>query len=300
MQRYPHAVLALGVIVTSTASVLIRSAHADGMSGLAIAAYRMVFAVLVLAPFVAWSAVAALRKLSRAERLRIVGAGICLALHFATWISSLQFTSVASSVALVASHPLWITLFAFLVFRERPGTVGLAGVGLAVAGAVVIFAADQASGSGSNPLLGNALAVAGALSVTGYILFARAMPAGLGTWSYVWLVYSVAAVLLVLIAGGRGGLASGFGWTALAFVFVMALGPQLIGHTSINWAARHLPAALVSVTILGEPVLAAALAWIVLGEGVGPLQIVGFGLTLCGIVLCASDKRMRPAPAGAA
>jgi drug/metabolite transporter (DMT)-like permease len=296
LQRHPYVVLVIGVIAVSTASVLIRLAAAEGMGALAIAAYRMAFAALILAPFVAIAAVARLRSLSGTRQLQIGGAGLCLALHFGTWIYSLQFTSVASSVALVTSFPLWVTLFAYLIFHERPGPRGIVGVGIALAGAVVIFAADRAAGSGSNPMLGNALAIAGALSVTAYILFARAMPPILSTWSYVWLVYSVAAVLLLGAAAAQDHLIDGVGWTGLGFVLAMALGPQLIGHTTINWAARRIPAALVSMIILGEPVLAAALAWLVLDEGVGMLQVVGFGVTLVGIALCATDKRMRVTP----
>jgi len=293
LQRHPYVVLVIGVIAVSTASVLIRLAAAEGMGALAIAAYRMAFAAVILAPFVAVAALAGFRKLSGPRRLQIGAAGLCLALHFGTWIYSLQFTSVASSVALVTSFPLWVTLSAYILFRERPGARGLAGVAIALAGAVAIFAADRGAGSGSNPMLGNALAVAGALSVTAYILFARAMPPILSTWSYVWLVYSVAAVLLLAAAAAQGHLIDGVGWTGLGFVLAMALGPQLIGHTTINWAARRIPAALVSMIILGEPVLAAGLAWLVLGEGVGALQVIGFGVTLGGIALCATDKRMR-------
>jgi drug/metabolite transporter (DMT)-like permease len=293
LQRHPNVVLVVGVIAVSTASVLIRLAAGEGMGALAIAAYRMAIAAAILAPFVAVAALAGFRNLSGARRLQICAAGLCLALHFGTWIYSLQFTSVASSVALVTSFPLWVTLFAYLIFREQPGPRGIAGVGIALAGAVIIFAADRTTGSGSNPTLGNALAVAGALSVSAYILCARAMPTVLGTWSYVWLVYSGAAVLLLGAAAVQGQLTDGVGWTGLGFVLAMALGPQLIGHTTINWAARRIPATLVSMIILGEPVLAAGLAWLVLSEGVGALQLIGFGVTLGGIALCATDKRMR-------
>jgi drug/metabolite transporter (DMT)-like permease len=295
MARFPYVVLALGVFAVSVAAILIRLAQAEGMPSLAIAAYRLLFAALLLTPFVALRAIPRLSQLGRVQIWQIGAAGLFLALHFATWVSSLDYTSVASSVALVTSHPLWVALAAFVFFRIRPGPYAMAGIALTLAGTAIIFASDQRAGIGSNPLLGNGLAVAGALSVTGYILCARAMRAAIGTWIYVWLVYGVAALVLTVGALSFGSLRTGLTSYTLLLVIALAIGPQLIGHTAINWSARKLQPTMVSVAILGEPVIGAALAWSLLGERVAAMQLIGFGATLCGIVLCALDRGTRAA-----
>ena len=261
------------------------------MGELAIAAYRLLFAALLLTPFAAASGIDALRRFSRQERLRIAAAGLCLAIHFAAWISSLAFTSVASSVVLVSSHPLWVAAAGFMVFGDRPGRLTIVGIVLTMLGAGGIMWSDQAGGVSSSPLLGNMLAVVGAISVAAYIVLARSMRAGIGTWAYVWIVYTLAALLLVVGAGGSGVLLSGVSAAGLLIVFAMALGPQLIGHTAINYAARQIKPTMVSVAILGEPVLSAAMAWALLGESIALLQLAGFAVTLCGILLCALDDR---------
>jgi drug/metabolite transporter (DMT)-like permease len=279
------------VLAVSTASILIRYAQAQGMGELAIAAYRLLFATCLLTPFALTSGVRGLSRFGGAELLRTAAAGICLAIHFAAWISSLAYTSVASSVVLVTSHPLWIALAGFLLFGERPRRLTLVGIALTMAGAATILWSDQSAGTGSAPLLGNLLAILGAVSVAAYILLARSMRGAIGTLGYVWIVYAIAAALLTVGAGAGGALLSGVSVTALAFVLAMAIGPQLIGHTAINFAARQLKPTMVSVAILGEPVLAAALAWALLGESVAELQLAGFGITMCGILLCALDDR---------
>ena len=265
------------------------------MGELAIAAYRLLFAALLLMPFAVTAGVTALRRFSRAELVRIAAAGSCLAIHFAAWISSLAYTSVASSVALVTSHPLWVALVAYLVFRDRPGRLTLLGIGLTLVGAAIIMWSDQSGGIGSAPLVGNLLAIIGAVSIAVYILLARSMRLAIGTLGYVWVVYAIAAVLLVLGAAGAGRLFTGLSVVGLSFVLAMAVGPQLIGHTAINYAARHLQPTMVSVAILGEPVLSAAFAWVLFGESVAPLQMAGFALTLGGILLCALDNRFNEA-----
>jgi drug/metabolite transporter (DMT)-like permease len=291
MQRLPYAVLAVGVLAVSSASILVRYAQAAGMAELGIAAYRLLFAALLLTPFAVRPGVRALRSFGFADRIRIGAAGVCLAIHFAAWICSLAYTSVASSMALVSSHPLWIAIAVYVVFGERLGNLALSGIVLTVAGAAAILWSDQTAGLGSAPLLGNALAILGAVSVAAYILLARALRDAIGMLAYIWIVYGIAALALMLGAAGSGALTANVSVLGLAFVLAMAIGPQLVGHTSINYAARHLTPTLVSVAILGEPVLSAALAWALLGEDVAPLQLCGFAATLCGILLCALDAR---------
>ena len=261
------------------------------MGELAIAAYRLIFAAALLTPFALRSAMRALQRFSRKEWLRIGAAGVLLAIHFAAWISSLAYTSVASSVALVSSHPLWIALLGYFLFGDRARRFTLIGIALTMLGTATILWSDQSAGIGSAPLFGNFLAIVGAVSVGGYILLARSMRAEIGTLGYVWIVYSIAALFLAVAAAAEGSLTAALSFAGLAFVLAMAIGPQLVGHTAINYAARHLQPTMVSVAILGEPVLSAALAWVLLGEAIALLQLCGFAITLAGILCCALDNR---------
>jgi drug/metabolite transporter (DMT)-like permease len=275
----------------STASILIRYAQAQGMGELAIAAYRMTFATLVLAPFATTAGLSAWRRFSMSERARVAAAGAVLAVHFAAWISSLALTSVASSVALVNSHPLWVAAAGFVLFREKPGWMTITGIALTLAGGGAIMYSDQTDSPGAAPLAGNFLAVAGAVSMAAYILLARSMRMATGTLAYVWVVYAIAAGLLLAVAAGRGLLIQGINTMSLLLMAALAIGPQLVGHTAINHCARHLRTTMVSIATLAEPVLSALMAWLLIGEGIAPLQFAGFAATLGGIALCALEDR---------
>ena len=261
------------------------------MGELAIAAWRLLFAAALLTPFALAFGGRALSGFSSRDWRRIALAGVLLAIHFAAWISSLAYTSVASSVALVSSHPLWVALIGYLLSGDRVGYQTFLGIALTMAGTATILWSDQSTGIGSAPLAGNLLAIVGAISVAGYILLARSMRAAIGMLAYVWIVYSIAAAVLVAGAAATGTLLAELTTAGMLFVLAMAIGPQLVGHTAINYAARQLRPTLVSVAILGEPVLSAAFAWVLLGEAIAPLQLAGFAITLCGILCCALDDR---------
>ena len=296
----PYATLAGGVAVVSIASILIRYAQSEGTASLTIAALRMSFAALLLAPFTCRQARRELTTLSRSDLLLVGAAGLVLATHFAAWITSLEYTSVASSAVLVTTNPVWVGLLSWLVLRERPGFGVLAGIVLGLCGSALVFVGEQAVPADPQraPLLGNTLALGGAMAVSVYLLIGRRLRARVSLWTYVFLVYSTAAVALLLAAL----LAGASLWptpVACGLILLLAAGPQLLGHTAFNHAVRHLPAPLVAVAILGEPIGAAVLAWLLFGEAVNALQLAGFGLLLAGIVLAAvtESRRASPAPA---
>ncbi|HUF21546.1 MAG TPA: DMT family transporter [Burkholderiales bacterium] len=289
---FPYLVLACGVVVVSTAAILVRLAQAEGASSISIAAGRLAIAAIVLAPLV-WARVGAeLRRLSARELLLPAASGILLALHFWTWIASLEYTSVASSTVLVTTNPLWVAIASALLLRERPGAATIAGIALTVFGSGLIFVSDTGrADAGAAPALGNSLALAGALAASGYLLIGRALRGRISLLAYVWLAYSAAAVTLVVAAVATGQGVGELTPNAWWFIIALALGPQLLGHTAFNWALRRLTATFVAVAILGEPVGSAALAWLMLGERFGVLQFVGFVLLLAGIFLAARSER---------
>jgi drug/metabolite transporter (DMT)-like permease len=288
----PYAILAAGVLVVSTASILIRLAQSQGVPSLAIAAVRLGLAALVLLPL-AWArAGRELAALSRRDLLLAAASGALLALHFWSWIASLEFTSVASSTVLVTTNPLWVGLASLVLLRERLPAWALAGIGLSLGGMILTFTADTTAATPSpNPTLGNALALIGAVSASGYLIIGRALRARLGLLAYVALAYGAAAALLW--AGVLWTQTGMLGYSLLAWscLVALALGPQLIGHTAFNWSLRHLSATFVALAILGEPVGSAILAWLIFEERFAPLQLAGFGLLLAGIYLGARGER---------
>jgi drug/metabolite transporter (DMT)-like permease len=295
----PYLVLLGAVAVVASAAIMIRALQRPpiGMPATLIAAGRLGLAAIILLP-IAWLRVGPeLRRLKRRDVLLGIAAGALLALHFYAWIASFAYTSVASSVALVSTNPLWVAVLSLLLWGERPPPMRLLGVLLAVLGSALIGFSDS-RGAASNALLGDGLALAGALAVSGYFLIGRELRGRLSLLAYIWLVYTSAAVILsgvaLIVAGGQpGGLAalSGYPPLAYALLLLLAVGPQLLGHSALNWALRYLSATFITVALLGEPIGAALLALLLFGEWFAPLQLVGFVVLLVGIVAAAQGER---------
>ncbi|MFV9506210.1 MAG: DMT family transporter [Oscillochloridaceae bacterium umkhey_bin13] len=287
MRTLPYLVLFVGVLIASTASILVRYAQGAGVPSLTIAAGRLALAALILTPL-AWTRVAPeLRGLQRRDLALALASGAFLAVHFASWISSLAYTSVASSAALVATNPLWVGLVSLLIFRERLSWPTLAGIGITLLGTLLIGISDSTNSTQPNPLLGNLLALIGAATVSGYLLIGRNLRQRLSVLAYIYVVYSTAAVILVLWALVTGQAVFGFPAYAYLLILGLALGPQLLGHTAFNYALSTVSATFVAVAILGEPIGSALLALVLFGEQFAPLQLAGFVLLLIGIYVAA-------------
>lgn len=290
----PYAVLAAGVLVASSAAIVIRVAQEQGVPSLTIAAGRLTIAALILTPLTLIRARPELRQIRRSDWLWGVGAGVCLAIHFAAWIGSLDYTSVASSTALVSTNPIFVALASWLIFRERLGWGVWLGVLLTILGSALIGLSDRSAG-GSDPLLGDALAIAGAITVSGYLLVGRNLRARLSILPYIWLVYSTAAVVLLIWMTLAGQSLLGLDPWSYAPLLWLALGPQLLGHTSFNWAVKYLSATMVTVSILGEPIASALLAVVFLQQRLQPLQLAGAAVLLAGIAtVTLAERRAQP------
>lgn len=270
-------VLLAGVLAISTAAVLIRRCEAPS---LAVAAWRMGLAAAALLPI-------ELLRSRKAPPPQDLGwcalSGLFLALHFAAWISSLSYTSVASSVVLVTTNPLFVGLFSHWVMGDRLRRSAQVGMAVAMAGAALIGWGDFAGGA--NPLLGDALALLGAVAASAYLLAGRHVRPRLGTRTYAAWVYGWAAAFLLAAAFVTGTPMAGYSADTYLYLGLLALVPQLIGHTILNWALAHLPAPTVAVVILGEPVGATLLAVIALGEAPAAAALAGGLLVLTGITL---------------
>ena len=294
-KAFSYSILATSVLVVSSAAIMIRFAQSEGVSSLAIAAWRLGIAAFVLIFIGAAKATARteLANISRKNLLLAGLSGVFLAAHFAAWISSLQYTSVASSVGLVTTNPIWIALFSWLVFREKLGKWLLLGIAAAILGSVFIFAADarlETLSAGANPPLGNSLALVGSLTICGYLLIGRRLRTTMSLLPYIVLTYSSAALVLLGMAWANGNALAGYSMLAWLCLLGLGLGPQLLGHSGINWALKHIPATFIAIAILGEPIGSSLLAWWIFGEQFAPLQLLGFTVLLAGIYFASRDR----------
>ena len=296
----PFALLT-AILAVSTSSVFVRFAQADAPS-LVIAALRLTCAVLLLAPLTLARHHGELLALTRHELVLGAISGIFLAVHFASWISSLEYTSVASSVVFVSTGPLWVALLSPMLLDERLSRAAVFGLAVAIAGGTIIGLADVCAWHGGlrcpelgqvmqgRAMWGNFLALAGAWTVSGYLIIGRKLRSQMSLIPYIFLVYGMAALALIVLMFAAGQSPFGYPLRTYGWIFLLAAFPQLIGHSTYNWVLRYIPATLVALITLVEPVTSAILAYFVLRET--PTHGVLFGglLILLGIYLASKPK----------
>jgi drug/metabolite transporter (DMT)-like permease len=279
----PNLALLISIIAVSTASILIRMSNGPP---LAIATYRMLFSTLLLLPlFVYFDGVGKMRRMSVRGIAGLMGIGVVLAIHFASWITSLSFTTVASSAIFVHIDPIFVAVVSHFLLKERVTKRMVAGIAVAFIGATMIAVGD--AGVGELNLYGDLLALVGGVMLGIYILGGRVVRRSLDLTSYVTPVYATASTVLVLMSLLSGTPLTGYPVDEYVLFFAIALVPMIFGHTVYNWALRYVSAPLVSMSLLGEPVGASILALLFLNEVPGPIVLLGGVVTLAGILMCA-------------
>lgn len=274
--------VALGVLSISSASILIRLAEAPPLS---IATYRVGLATLLLAPYFVLSGRPQKNHWHGQTLKKLFLSGFFLAFHFLFWIHSLKLTSIASSVTLVSTTPLFVAALSYFKLGEKPNAGAMSGIFLTLAGSVLIAGMDfSLSGQA---LLGDMLAILGALAATGYLVTGRMVRQSLSLTAYIFCVYGSASLILLLCCYLTGTSMRGFSAETYVILLLLAAVPQLIGHTTFNWALKFLSATLVAVLILGEPIGAISLAFLFLGEKIGGLQAIGLVILGAGILICS-------------
>jgi len=280
--------LPIGILAISTASIFIKLCDAPALT---IAAYRVGVASLVLIPFVAhrgtW------RKWEWNHLRGCILSGFFLSLHFAFWIASLKYTSVASSVVLVTTHPIFVGVGARLFLQERLSFNLILGIVLSVLGGGLIGYGDMALSK--QALYGDGLALLGAVAASGYLMMGGAIRKEQDLLSYVFPVYSTAGLVLVILSLLFRKPFFGYSSTTYLLFFLLALIPQGIGHTTFNWALKYFPASMVAIAILGEPVGSTALAYFFLNEPLTPLKALGGILIFIGVVAALTWRHKPPA-----
>ncbi len=273
-----YVALVVGVMGVSVSAILVRWSAAPA---LALVFYRLILAEILLLPLAIIRDRVAWKDVSRRDVMTAMISGVCLSLHFITWVSSLNYTSVASSVALVSIHPILVVIASAVVLGHslKPGAV--VGVVVAVLGSIIIPLGSYAAES--RALTGDVLALSGAFFMALYLLFGAHLRQRWSLWMYTSLVYGVAGVVTGLAAVGSGIPLGGYPAREWMIFVGLAVFPTLLGHTVFNWALGRLPTALVALSILGEPIGAAVLAWMLLGEGVPFFTWVGGTMILVGL-----------------
>jgi drug/metabolite transporter (DMT)-like permease len=280
--------VAVGVLAVSAAAIFIRLAEAPAV---AVAFWRCALGTAVLLP----PAIVRRDRFPRGRLLYVgMASGVALGAHFGFWISSLDYTSVAASVVLVSTQPVFVAILAYILFGERTSPLSFAGILAALAGTAVI-AGDGSVGSAA--ISGNALALVGAVTVAVYVLIGRSSrTGGVGVLPYSIVVYSAAALTLLPVALLLDAQLWGYSGETWFWLWAITLGPQIMGHTVFNWALRYVEASVVSGTILAEPVASAFLAWLILSEKPGLPTILGGVVVLVGLFMLLHGYRPKPEP----
>ncbi|OQW98123.1 MAG: hypothetical protein BWK74_05355 [Desulfobacteraceae bacterium A6] len=281
-----YLALGIGIAAVSTGAIFARLADANPV---VIAAYRVGLATLIIAPVAWFKARDEIINLSGKDFALAGLSGLFLALHFIAWISSLGYTSIANSVVLVNTNPLWVGLFTFFMTGERLKRSSVAGIIIGVAGGVIIGADDFAAGG--EALFGDFLALSGGICAAFYLLLGRNLRSRLSLTAYITVCYGSAAVFLWLVVLLYGLQVTGYDTGTMASFLGLALISQLTGHTCFNWALKWFSPGLIAVALLGEPVGSSILAYIIFGEQFTVLKLAGGALILAAIYISAAGEK---------
>ncbi|SMG39515.1 DMT family transporter [Dethiosulfovibrio salsuginis] len=293
MDKKANIIMFLAILATSTGSIFAKAADAPA---LVTAAYRLGLASIVLVPWAMLHHREDIKGLTSKDWIYTVISGGALAIHFASWISALQYISIASCVVLVNTSPLWVALAAPFITGDRIDKKTAMAISLAVVGAVIIGWGDFSTGP--DAWKGDGLALLGAISLTVYLLLGRKVRAKVSLMPYVAVCYGSAAAFLWVALMLSSLPVSGYSWHTWGALWGMALIPQILGHSAYNWALRWVNPAVVAVMLLGEPIGSSVMAWAFFHEVPGPAIVLGGCFILIGIYMTQRNK-VSPAPAKA-
>lgn len=283
-----YLVLAVGLIAISFASILIKLCDAPAM---VIASYRLGVSALFFAAVSGVKKGNPFTKFSGQPIFLALVSGFFLSLHFATWITSLKYTSVANSVVLVSTSPVFVAVGSVFFLKEKITRLQIFGIVLTLLGAGILSLNELALAHRS--IVGNALALVGAVGAAGYFLVGRNLRSQFDTRTYVTAVYSTAAVLLLIVTLSMQLPLTGYDRKIYGLFVLIAVLPQIIGHTSFNWALKFVSATMISIITLGEPVGAVILAYFLLQEKITANQAIGGILILSGVALAIRGESLQ-------
>ncbi len=286
--------LIAGVLSGSMAGILTRYAQSAGAASLPIAFTRLFLASLVVGIPTLIRYRAELRRISRRDLLTTMFAGMWMATHFFLWVSSLEHVGVMIATVLVTSSPLWTALLEVTFLKARLTRVLMFGLTAVIIGNVFIGLAGGEGVSGSEPLLGAALAISAALAIATQRVLSRGVRTRVHLLPFLSIMYASAAGTLFIAAVITGTPLTGYSPEAGFWIVMITIFPQLIGHSSFNYALRYVPATMISLAIQVEPVIATLAALILFGEIPLPLQVIGSAFIVAGIIVVTRKNAPRP------
>lgn len=283
----PYLAISIGVLSISTAAVLVKLAGDAPAS--VIANYRLLLAVLIMAPYVLLKHKSEFKLVAKRDWKLSILAGVFLAFHFIFWFESLNYTSVASSVVLVSLQPIFAFIGTYLFFKEKFSSGLIISMLIALIGSVLIGWGDfQISGTA---LLGDILALFGAIMVTIYFLLGQSARSRVSLMTYTFIVYSMSSITLVIYNLLLGHSFTGYSSGQWLIFLALAIIPTFFGHTLFNWSLRWVSTSTISMAVIFEPVGASFLAFLLLGEKITPFQWIGGSVIIFGLMLFILSTR---------
>lgn len=271
----------IGVFFTSISSILIRFSNAPS---LVISAYRMLFTFLLLVIPVTLKNKEEILNVKSKDLLLCIVSGIFLALHFASWIASINMTTIASSTVLVSSNPIFVAFGSYFILKERLSKKAFISILIAITGSAIIAFGDSQSNSG-HALLGDMLAFSGAIFIAGYIIIGRIVRKNLSNGAYIFIVYLTSAIVLFALCFVTNTPIYPYSIKEFLLFLGLAFFCSILGHTVYNWLLQYLPATFISTSTLVEPIFASIIALILFAEIPSPLTLIGGSIVLLGIYL---------------
>jgi drug/metabolite transporter (DMT)-like permease len=294
-QRMTYIVLGVGLLAVSFAAILIRFAQLEGVPSLYIAAFRLGGAALLVAPLTLRRHSRDLRAISRHDWLLLSISGVFLAAHFAFWTLSLEYTSVLISVTLVTTTPIWTALLEGIFLRQFPRGIILIGLIITVGGGLLLGIPSGSTGTtlsmGSAPLLGGTLATLGAIAIAIYLTIGRKLRAGLALLPYIWIVYGIGALVLFPVLLTQNIPLTGYSINGYLWLLALAVIPQLIGHSSLNYAVKYVSATYITILTKLEPIISATVAFFIFAEIPGIWEVIGSVVILIGVIVASLPIR---------
>ncbi len=286
----PYIAVIIGVIAISTSAILVKLAG-DAPAGI-IAFYRMFFAIVLMSPFVFFKYKHEFKTIHKRDWLLATISGIFLAFHFILWFESLNYTTVASSVVLVSLQPVFAFIGTYLLFGERFSVAAIISMFITIVGSIIIGWGDfQISGLA---LLGDMLALLGAVTATGYFLLGQKLRRSLTLTTYTFIVYGISSVVLLLYNVILGNDFISYSIDIWGLFLALAIVPTFLGHSLFNWALKWLSTATISMAIVFEPIGASILAYLILGEVITYSQWLGGTIVIFGLFLFIMSTTRKP------
>ncbi|MDD2852050.1 MAG: DMT family transporter [Desulfuromonadaceae bacterium] len=281
----PYLAVLVGVFAVSFSALFVRLSTAPA---LIIATYRLLFTFLILAPYSLFHYRSELFTIPAKQRNLAAASGICLALHLVTWFISLKYTSVASSVVLVTTQPVFVVIGSWIFFREKVNRLAMMGGALAMCGSFIIGAADFQIGR--EAFIGDLLALSAAILVSGYLLIGRRLRGNVALPVYTFYTYGSSALALIITTAATGTAFAPYPASDWLIFLALAVVCTILGHTIFNWVLRYIQASVVSVSILGEPLGAILWASVFLHEYPTLRQTIGAAIIFAGLFLFTSSS----------